>query len=76
MEEGNVKVGTRVKITELRSTKGMSIDKSHLNVRKKGIKGIIVSQVPEHWDCVWFVQHDGSKDIGAYVFNEFEQISE
>lgn len=67
-----VKPGLRVKITELGETTGMMIVPKHLNVRAVGIIGIVKNWVPGHGGDVWFVEHEGSGDVGAYVFNEFE----
>lgn len=72
MQDSAVESGLNVKITRLGSTLGMTIAERHLSVRKVGITGTVLNFVPGHGGDVWFVQHDKSEDIGAYVFNEFE----
>lgn len=73
MNLNNVKVGIRVKVVKLGDTKGMFIKFKYLDVREVGITGIILGYVPGHGGDVWWIQHDGNEDVGAYAFNEFEE---
>ncbi len=74
MDCNAVKPGIRVKTTKLGDTMGMTIALKHLSVRAEGVTGTVKSYVPGHGGDVWFVQHDGSNDVGAYVFDEMEPI--
>ncbi len=76
MKLSEVKPGLRVRIVQLGSTRGMFIAKEHLQVRKVGVTGTIKSWVPGHGGDVWWVKHDNSDEIGAYVFDEFEPLDE
>lgn len=75
MDCNQVTKGMRVKIGGLRSTRGMTINPRHLNVRKEGITGTIQGWVPGHGGDVWWVQHDNSQDVGAYCVTEMEPAS-
>jgi hypothetical protein len=68
----DVKPNMKVRTTKLYETTAMLIKKKHLEVRKAGITGTVLSYVPGHGGDVFFVQHDGSEYIGAYCFNELE----
>lgn len=74
MRGDKVKNGLRVKIAKLGSTVGMLISDTHLSVRKIDITGVVINSVPGHGGDVWFVRHDGSDDVGAYVYDEFEEV--
>ncbi len=74
MNLNNVKVGLQVKVVKLGDTKGMLIKPQHLDVRQVGITGTITGYVPGHGGDVWWVKHDESDNVGAYVFDEFEAI--
>jgi hypothetical protein len=63
----------RVRTTELGETQGMTIHERHLACRQAGLMGEVVGYVPGHGGDVWFVQHDGSTDVGAYCFTELEK---
>lgn len=69
-----VKIGMKVVTTKLGETTGMLIKPRHLDCRSSGITGTVQSYVPGHGGDVWFVQHDGSEDIGAYCYTEFEPL--
>ncbi len=72
MDLNEVKSGLRVKTTELGKTTGMMIAAEHLTVRATGVVGVVKNWVPGHGGDVWFMEHEGSNDVGAYAFNEFE----
>lgn len=72
MNCNDVKPGLRIRTTKLGDTKGMLIAHRHLDVRKEGVIGYARSYVPGHGGDVWFVEHEDSGAIGAYVFNEME----
>lgn len=72
MELEDIIVGLRVGVKKLGDTKGMMVNKKHLDVRKVCVKGEIVGYVPGHGGDVWWVRHDDGQ-IGAYVFDEFEK---
>lgn len=73
MNLNNVKAGLHVKVVKLGDTMGMMIKPKHLDVRKVGVTGTITGYVPGHGGDVWWVRHDGSDDVGAYVFDELEE---
>lgn len=72
MRDSDVKPGIRVKTTQLGDTIGMTIVPKHLDVRREGVTGTVQDYVPGHGGDVWFVRHDGSDEVGAYVFYEME----
>jgi hypothetical protein len=72
MDCNDVKPNLRVRTTTLGETTGMMIVPRHLDCRKEGVVGVVDQAVPGHGGDVWFVKHEGSEDIGAYVFNELE----
>jgi hypothetical protein len=72
MNDSEVKIGMRVKIGKLGETTGMLIQPRHLDCRKEGVTGTVKGWVPGHGGDVWWVAHDNSDDVGAYVFNEME----
>ncbi len=72
MNENHVKPGLRVITGKLGDTTGMMIADKHVLVRQEGISGMVLDYVPGHGGDVWFVAHDNSPAVGAYVFNEFE----
>lgn len=74
MDCNNVKPGIRVRVTKLGETKGMLIKPKHLDCRREGVTGVVDGYVPGHGGDVWWVKHDDSTDIGAYVFDELELI--
>lgn len=74
MNCNEVKVGLRVKIIKLDDTQGMLIKLRHLECRKEGITGTVKGFVPGHGGDVWWVQHDGSEEVGAYCFTEMEVV--
>jgi hypothetical protein len=63
----------RVRTTELRGTDGMMIHARHLSCRQAGLTGEVRGYVPGHGGDVWFVQHEGSEDVGAYCYDELER---
>lgn len=69
-----IKTGLRVVITKLKGTDGILVTAEHLNVRKIGLTGTIKGHVPGHGGDAWWIQHDKSGKIGAYMFTEFEPI--
>lgn len=73
MDCNQVTENLKVRTTELRSTDGLTIHARHLACRKAGVTGFVRGYVPGHGGDVWWVQHEGSEDIGAYCFNEFEK---
>ena len=74
MDCNDVKPNLRVRTTELGETKGMMVVQRHLQCRKEGVAGVVLNAIPGHGGDVWFVQHEGSEDVGAYVFDELEKI--
>ena len=72
MDRDKVENGLRVKTTELGEITGMLIAAKYLAVRAAGITGVVQGYVAGHGGDVWWVKHDDSGDVGAYVFNEFE----
>lgn len=72
MELGDIRVGMRVEVKRLGTTKGMLINTTNLNVRAIGVKGRILGPVPGHGGDVWWIAHD-DENTGAYVYDEFEQ---
>lgn len=56
----------------LDTTQGMLINPKHLTCRKGNQKGTIQGWVPGHGGDVYWVQHEGSNEVGAYCFTEFE----
>lgn len=72
MDCNAVKPHLRIRTVKLGDTKGMFIKPRHLDCRREGVIGTVLSYVPGHGGDVWFVQHDGSDEIGAYVFDEME----
>ena len=73
MELDDVRVGLRVEVKKLGDTRGMLIQKEHLDIRKLGVKGTIVGYIPGHGGDLWWIRHDDGT-VGAYVFDEFEKI--
>lgn len=72
MDCNAVKVGLKVKTTKLGETTGMMIASKHLDCRAEGRVGEVKGYVPGHGGDVWFVAHDNSNEVGAYVFTEME----
>lgn len=72
MDCNAVQSGLRVKTTKLEGTEGMLIVPKHLVVRREGVIGTVKNWVPGHGGEVWFVQHDDSDEVGAYLFTELE----
>lgn len=72
MNSNQVKSGLKVRITKLGETNGMLIMQRHLDCRREGAIGIVDGYVPGHGGDVWWVKHEDSDDIGAYVFDEME----
>jgi len=66
--------GTRVITNKLHSTKGMLITAKHLDVRASGIKGTIRGYVPGHGGDIYWVEHDDTKEVGAYGWHEFDLL--
>lgn len=76
MEEGRYpSTGDRILVTRLGSTTGMTIAQRHLDVRRVGASGTVTGWVPGHGGDVWWVLHDESEEVGAYVVDEMAQIS-
>ena len=76
MNENHIKSGLKVITGKLGETKGMLIADKHMLVRQEGITGIVLEYVPGHGGDVWFVAHDDSPAVGAYMFNEFEPVEQ
>ena len=72
MRDSDVKPGLRVKTIKLGNITGMFIVPKHLDVRREGVVGTIKDYVPGHGGDVWFVQHEGTDEVGAYIFTEME----
>ena len=72
MNASDVKKGLRVRTTNLGDTIGLTINTRHLDVRREGVEGVVEGHVPGHGGDVWFVKHDGTNQVGAYTFTEFE----
>ena len=76
MDLNKIQPGLRVKTTRLdRDTRGMFIVYKNMVVRREGVVGTVKSYAAGHGGDVWFVAHDGSDDVGAYIFTEFEPIT-
>jgi hypothetical protein len=75
MDCNQVRPELRVKITKLNSSLGFMIKPNHITVRKEGIIGTVTGYVPGHGGDVWWVKHEGSDDVGAYCFDEFEPVT-
>ncbi len=65
--------GLSVVVVALFGTQGFAIKQKHLDCRRKGATGTVVSHVPGHGGDVWFVKHYGSEEIAAYCINEIEE---
>jgi hypothetical protein len=74
MDERKVKTGLRVRTVNLGTTKGMLIADRHILARCNGITGTVLQYVPGHGGDMWFVEHDGTGEIGAYCFDELEAV--
>lgn len=74
MNCNDVKTGIRVRITKLDSVDGMFIHAKHLTCRRVGVTGTVGNYVGGHGGEVWFIDHDGSDECGAYVYDEFELV--
>lgn len=74
MDCNAVREGMRVRTTKLGDTLGMMIHAKHILVRRAGVIGVVRSYVPGHGGDVWFVQHENSDEVGAYVFDEIEPV--
>lgn len=74
MDCNAVREGMRVRTTKLGDTLGMMINAKHILVRRAGVIGVVRSYVPGHGGDVWFVQHENSDEVGAYVFDEIEPV--
>lgn len=72
MDCDTVKPGLKVKTIKLGDTVGMIIAPKHLSVRREGVMGTVKAHIPNHGGEVWFVKHEGSDEIGAYVYDEIE----
>lgn len=72
MDCNSIKLGLRVRITEIEDTNGMMIEQRHLECRDAGVTGTVLCYVPGHGGDVWFVHHDGNDEVGAYYFTELE----
>lgn len=74
MKLDDVKKGLRVTITHLWPPNSFSVVQKNLDCRKEGVTGVVIGHVPGHGGDVWWVKHDGTNDVGAYRFTEFETI--
>jgi hypothetical protein len=72
MNDSEVKIGMLVKIGKLGETTGMFVKPRHLECRTEGVIGTVKEMVPGHGGDVWWVAHDDSDDVGAYVYTEME----
>lgn len=74
MNANDLESGMRVRVTKLEDTLGMFVVLRHLSCRKVGIVGTVATPgvVPGHGGDVWFVEHDGCSDVGAYNATELE----
>ena len=72
MERKDAKSGVHVRVVLIEETMGMHIDRKFLAPKQVGLTGTLVTPVPESCDEIWFVQHDGCKDVGAYTLDEIE----
>lgn len=73
-----LKPGTRV-ITNKEldpDLRGIMVHPKHLRVRKTNQPGMIEHYAPGHGGDVWYVKHDDSDEIGAYIYTEFELLQE
>jgi len=76
MECNDVRKGMRVVTAKVRpETAGMSIKEEFLKTRRPGVVGIVGDMVAGHGGDVWWVEHEGSGDVGAYCFDEFELLA-
>lgn len=72
MDCNAVQPGVTVRVVRLESTEGYLIASRHIECRRAGTVGTVKRYVPGHGGDVWFVAHEGSDDIGAYMFTELE----
>ena len=72
MDCNTVKPNMKVATVRLRETTGIIVGDRHLEVRKAGVAGTVLGQVPGHGGEVWFVKHDNSQEVGAYCYDELE----
>jgi hypothetical protein len=72
MECDQVKAGLRVKTTELGNTIGILVKPQYLDARREGVVGVDQSHVPGHGGDVWWVEHEDTRVVAAYVFTEFD----
>lgn len=67
--------GLRVRVTKLKSDgRGFLVKDEHLECRREGVTGTIRGWVPGAGGDLWWVHHDDSEEIGAYIFTELEEI--
>ena len=66
----------KVVIIDLHSTKGIFVNKKHLDVREVGVTGTITGPVPGHGGDVWWIKHDETSTVGAYVYDEFREVKD
>ena len=74
MKAADVHSGLRVRITDLEATKGWLVEQRHLGCRRLNVTGTIRNAVSGHGGYVWWVEHDGSDEVGAYGFPEMTQL--
>lgn len=72
MKTKDIKVGIHVRIGKLNPTTGMFVKRRHLDCRKEGTQGTVMGYVPGHGGDVWWVEHDGCDDVGAYSVLEMK----
>jgi len=71
----DVRAGLRVRITSLESTKSWLVKQPHLDCRRVDVTGTVKGAVPQHGRLVWWVEHDGSNEVGAYGFPEMAPLT-
>jgi len=69
-----VKLGMRIRVTQLGNRTGMFVNKKHLSNREVGKTGRVLRRVPGHDNEVWAISQDNG--IACYLFDEFERIDD
>ena len=70
-----MKEGLKVKVSKLKTTKGMMINPKYLETRAVGKTGRLIGYVPGLGGDVWWVRHDGNpEEFGAYSYTELKKV--
>ena len=69
-----IPVKTTQKIMESNECRGFLVKDKHITCRRPNQKGIYRGSVPGAGGDLWWVEHEDGT-IGAYMYNEIEDIS-